>query len=54
MNLAPLMKPASIAVVGASQRMTRATRVVANLLRFGYGGRIFPINPREATRWATR
>jgi acetyltransferase len=40
------MKPASIAVVGASQRMTRATRVVANLQRFGYGGRIFPINPR--------
>jgi acetyltransferase len=46
MRLAPLMKPASIAVVGASQRMTRATRVVANLKRFGYAGRIFPINPR--------
>src|SRR5262245_31396246 len=46
MSLAPLMKPASIAVVGASQRMTRATRVVANLQRFGYAGRIFPINPR--------
>src|SRR4029077_2037853 len=46
MNLAPLMKPASIAVVGASQRMTRATRVVANLQRFGYAGKIFPINPR--------
>ena len=40
------MNPASIAVVGASQRMTRATRVVANLQRFGYRGRIFPINPR--------
>ena len=40
------MNPASIAVVGASQRMTRATRVVANLQRFGYAGRIFPINPR--------
>jgi hypothetical protein len=46
MNLGPLMKPASIAVVGASQRMTRATRVVANLQRFGYAGRIFPINPK--------
>ena len=42
------MKPASVAVVGASQRMTRATRVVANLQRFGYAGRIFPINPRYA------
>ena len=46
MDLSPLMKPARIAVVGASQRMTRATRVVANLQRFGYAGRIFPINPR--------
>jgi len=46
MDLAPLMKPTSIAVVGASQRMTRATRVVANLQRFGYAGRIFPVNPR--------
>lgn len=45
-DLAPLMKPTSIAVVGASQRMTRATRVIANLQRFGYRGRIFPINPR--------
>jgi acyl-CoA synthetase (NDP forming) len=40
------MRPASIAVVGASQRMTRATRVVANLQRFGYAGRVYPINPR--------
>jgi acetyltransferase len=40
------MKPASIAVVGASQRMTRATRVVANLQRFGYAGRVYPINPK--------
>src|SRR5437899_11585850 len=46
MDLTPLMKPTSIAVVGASQRMTRATRVVANLQRFGYAGRIFPINPK--------
>jgi acetyltransferase len=45
-DLAPLMKPKSIAVIGASQRMTRATRVIANLLRFGYRGRIFPINPK--------
>src|SRR6266478_9292352 len=45
MDLTPLMKPTSTAVV-ASQRMTRATRVVANLQRFGYRGRIFPINPK--------
>lgn len=45
-DLAPLMNPRSIAVVGASQRVTRATRVIANLQRFGYRGRIFPINPK--------
>jgi acetyltransferase len=46
MDLTPLMKPTSVAVVGASQRMGRATRVVANLQRFGYAGRVFPINPK--------
>jgi acetyltransferase len=40
------MRPRSIAVVGASPRMTRATRVIGNLQRFGYAGRIFPINPK--------
>src|SRR4030095_8843708 len=45
-DLSPLMKPRSIAVLGASQRMTRATRVVRNLQTFGYAGRIFPINPK--------
>jgi acyl-CoA synthetase (NDP forming) len=46
MDLTPLMKPKSVAVVGASPRMNRATRVITNLQRFGYGGRVFPINPR--------
>jgi acyl-CoA synthetase (NDP forming) len=45
-DLAPLMKPRSIAIIGASQRMSRATRVVRNLQSFGYRGRIFPINPK--------
>jgi acetyltransferase len=40
------MKPRSVAVVGASERMTRATRVVGNLQRFGYRGRVFPVNPK--------
>lgn len=46
LDLAPLLKPSSVAVLGASQRMNRATRVVANLQRFGYGGKVFPINPK--------
>jgi acetyltransferase len=43
-DLIPLMKPRSVAVVGASARLNRATRVIANLQRFGYAGRVFPIN----------
>jgi acetate---CoA ligase (ADP-forming) len=46
LDLTPLMKPKSIAVLGASQRMGRGTRVIDNLRRFGYGGRVFPINPK--------
>src|SRR5882724_60243 len=42
------MKPKSIGVIGASQRIGRATRVIVNLQRFGYAGRIFPINPKYA------
>jgi acyl-CoA synthetase (NDP forming) len=46
LDLTPLMKPKSIGVIGASQRMGRATRVIVNLQRFGYDGRVFPINPK--------
>src|SRR6185436_16758541 len=46
MDLSPLMRPRSVAVVGASQRMGRGTRVIANLQQFGYAGRIFPVNPK--------
>ena len=46
MDLTPLMKPKSIGVIGASQRIGRATRVIVNLQRFGYAGRIYPINPK--------
>jgi acyl-CoA synthetase (NDP forming) len=45
-DLTPLMKPKSIGIVGASQRIGRATRVIVNLQKFGYAGKIFPINPK--------
>jgi acetyltransferase len=45
-DLQPLMSPQSIAVVGASQRDTRANRVIRTLKAIGYEGDIFPINPR--------
>ncbi len=44
--LTPLMHPGSIAVLGASPRPnTLGNNAVANLLRFGYGGSIFPVHP---------
>ena len=47
LKLDKLMNPQSIAVVGASERPDAiGTRVIRNLRRVGYGGRIYPINPR--------
>jgi acyl-CoA synthetase (NDP forming) len=46
-QLEKLIKPQSIAVVGASERSDAiGTRVIRNLRSFGYGGRIYPVNPR--------
>ncbi|MGH7070917.1 MAG: acetate--CoA ligase family protein [Acetobacteraceae bacterium] len=42
-----LLRPGSVAVVGATPRLgAAATRVLNNLLGFGFPGRIFPVNPR--------
>ena len=44
--LMPLMRPRSIAVLGASPRPnTLGNNAVANLLRFGYAGNIYPVHP---------
>lgn len=52
-DLAPLMNPRSVAIVGASQRGAsplnrepRGNRVIRNLRNFGYAGRIFAVNPK--------
>jgi len=42
------MKPNRIAVIGASPRMNRATRVIANPKHVGYAGLVFPSNPKYA------
>ena len=47
LDMAPLINPASIAVVGASQRADAlGTAVISNLQAVGYTGSIYPINPR--------
>jgi acetate---CoA ligase (ADP-forming) len=53
-DLAPLMRPKSVAVIGASQRAQatgsarepRGNRVIRNLRNFGYSGRIVAVNPK--------
>ena len=45
-SLRPLLQPASIAIVGASRTPGKSGHMVLqNLVRGGFGGRIFPINP---------
>lgn len=46
-TLRRLLWPASVAVVGASADLDRFNgRVLKNLLRHGYGGRVYPVNPK--------
>jgi acyl-CoA synthetase (NDP forming) len=49
----PLLNPASIAIVGASERAKWATQIFRNLREFGYPGKVFPVNPRLAQVWGS-
>jgi len=42
-----MLHPRSIAIIGASARLQYGGRFLNNLLEAGYGGHIFPINPRH-------
>jgi len=47
-NLACLFEPRSVAVIGASDKPERiGTRVLANLLEGGFGGPVWPVNPKH-------
>lgn len=43
-----LLQPASVAIVGASDKPGAGQRVIANLRAVGFGGAIYPVNPRHA------
>ena len=47
-NLEPLFRPASIAVVGASES-GRGARIIDNLRLVDYPGKIYAVNPRHAS-----
>ena len=40
-----LLRPASVAVIGASARPGFPSRALANLVGHGYGGAVYPVNP---------
>src|SRR5262249_24834553 len=45
-SLTPLLKPKSVAIIGASARVgSRGNSAVRNLREFGFSGAIYPINP---------
>src|SRR5581483_10059068 len=47
-----LFNPRNVVLVGASDRTDHwSKRVWDNLKRFGYGGRVFPVNPNRARIW---
>jgi len=50
-----LLTPRNIAIVGASERPNNwAQRTYRNLLRYGFKGALFPMNPKRDTIWGTR
>lgn len=54
-NLSSLLDPESIAIVGASPKETGwPARIWTNLQRFGYQGRIYPVNPRYESLWGLK
>lgn len=47
LDLGPLLSPRGIAVVGASPRGNRGSRVLENLERFGYPGPVWVVHPHH-------
>src|ERR1035437_10027703 len=45
-RLATLLKPRSVAVIGASSNLGNGRNAVQNLLEIGFSGEIYPINPK--------
>src|SRR5215468_9235133 len=49
-----LFHPRNVALVGASDRPDHwSGRVFDNLRRFGFAGRVFPVNPNRSEIWGT-
>ena len=45
-SLDPILAPRSVAVIGASRSpSTMGHQILANLVRYGYTGTVYPVNP---------
>ena len=50
-----LLNPRNVVIVGATDRPGNwAQRCSRNLARYGYGGPVYPLNPRREEVWGTR
>jgi acyl-CoA synthetase (NDP forming) len=55
MNLDPVFRPRSVAVVGASASFAKWGQMVfSNIVSGQFGGRVFPVNPREEVIFGLR
>ncbi len=51
-KVATLLNPASVAILGARENPSGWTaRIFANLIRFGFDGPVYPVNPRHERIW---
>src|SRR5947207_5048532 len=48
------LQPASIAIVGASERARWPSEIFRNLREFGYRGPVLPVNPRQTQVFGER
>ena len=46
-DLTPLLKPESIALIGASENSAWSTALAQNLKDLGYKGKLYPVNPKR-------
>ncbi|HEX4932052.1 MAG TPA: CoA-binding protein, partial [Gemmatimonadaceae bacterium] len=54
-DLAPLLAPRTVAVIGASPRASNmGHQILSNLLDFGFTGTVYPVNPRAHAIRAVR
>jgi acetate---CoA ligase (ADP-forming) len=53
-DLAPLLRPRSVAVLGASDRPSPGRMIIESLDRIGFAGPIYPVNPKYETLFGRR